>query len=81
MIIFLKNTMRAFFDMLIFFAPMLAVLVWFIVSLVVNIRTPEDHPKKKRRRLLLLISGVISGVWIVLLLALSVLLMLAVRNM
>ena len=81
MFLFIRETIRAFFDMLIFFWPMLAVLAWFIVSLIMNIRTPEDHPKKKRRRMMVLISGVISGVWLLLLLVLSGLLMLAVRNM
>ena len=81
MFIFIKSVMQIFFEILIFLWPMLAVLLWFIVSLVMNIRTPEDHPKKKRRKLLVLISGVITAVWIILLLALSVLLGMAVRNM
>ena len=81
MYIFIKSVRQIFFEILIFLWPMLAVLLWFIVSLVMNIRTPEDHPKKKRRKLLVLISGVITAVWIILLLALSVLLGMAVRNM
>lgn len=81
MIRFLKDFFGALFVLIFYFWPVIAAFVWFIMSLVVYLRTPEDHEKKKRRRLLLMISAVVSGVLILLLIVLAVLLTIAVKNM
>ena len=81
MIRFLISFFEALFFLILYCWPVIAAFVWFIVSLLVYLRTPGNHEKKKRRRLLLMISAVVSGVLILLLMVLAALLMIAVRNM
>ena len=77
----MKTYLELLLQLLMFFWPVFAVFAWFIISLVLFVRTPEEHPKRKLRRTLMIISAVISGVFLLLLLVLAVLLTIAVKNM
>ncbi len=80
----LKTYLDIFLQLQMIIWPVFAVLsvfVWFVISLILFLRTPEDHPKRKLRRTLMIISAVISGVFFLLLLVLSVLMTIAVKNM
>ena len=76
----MKTYLELLLQLLMFFWPVFAVFAWFIISLVLFVRTPEEHPKRKLRRTLMIISAVISGVFLLLLLVLAVLLTIAVKN-
>ena len=77
----MKTYLELLLQLLMIFWPVFAVFAWFIISLVLFVRTPEEHPKRKLRRTLMIISAVISGVFLLLLLVLAVLLTIAVKNM
>ncbi len=44
----------------------LAAIVWFIVSLVVCLKTPKGHEKRKAREITLFIAGIAAIVFVVL---------------
>ena len=77
----MKTYLELLLQLLMIFWPVFAVFAWFIISLVLFVRTPEEHPKRKLRRTLMIISAVISGIFLLLLLVLAVLLTIAVKNM
>ena len=60
----------------------LAVLVWFIVSLVLFIKCPdEDTDRRKKLKVMMIISSVVFGLLILAIVALIVILSLAIMNM
>lgn len=60
----------------------LAILIWFIVSLVLFIRCPdEDTDRRKKLKIMLIISSVIFGLLILAIIGLIVILSLAIMNM
>ncbi|MCH5348360.1 MAG: hypothetical protein J1E40_03485 [Oscillospiraceae bacterium] len=60
----------------------LAILIWFIVSLVLFIRCPdEDTDRRKKLKIMLIISSVVFGLLILAIIGLIVILSLAIMNM
>lgn len=60
----------------------LAILVWFIVSLVLFIKCPdEDADRRKKLKVMMIISSVVFGLLILAIVALVVILSLAIMNM
>lgn len=64
------------------FAPPAAMLLWFLIALVLYLRTPKEHVQtRKTRRTLLLIPGIILLVMLVSIAALAIQLALAIKHM
>jgi amino acid permease len=64
------------------FSPIIAVITWFIVSLVMFIKTPKDLlDKRKQRRTLLIVSSCVFGTMMVSIIAFIILLYLAIAHM
>lgn len=64
------------------FSPILAVITWFIISLVMFIKTPKDLlDKRKQRRTLLIVSSCVFGTMMVSIIAFIILLYLAIAHM
>ena len=60
----------------------LAILVWFIVSLVLFVKCPdEDTDRRKKLKIMMIISSVVFGLLILAIAALIVILSLAIMNM
>ena len=60
----------------------LAILVWFVVSLVLFIKCPdEDTERRKKLKIMMIISSVVFGLLILAIAALIVILSLAIMNM
>lgn len=60
----------------------LAVMIWFVVSLVQFLKTPkEDEKLRKQRRTELIISGVLTAILAVAIIALMILVMMAISHM
>lgn len=60
----------------------LAILIWFIVSLVLFIKCPdEDTDRRKKLKIMLIVSGVVLGLLILAIIALIIILSLAIMNM
>ena len=65
-----------------FFAIPVAVLIWFVVSLVLYLRRdPQDAELSRRRKILLIVSAVILGIIVLAIVAFWILLMIAIANM
>lgn len=58
-----------------------AIIIWFIVSLILYIRTPKNSEKYKTRKLLLILSLVATGLLVLAVLALMILMLLALTYM
>lgn len=64
------------------FSPIIAVITWFIISLVMFIKTPNDLlDKRKQRRTLLIVSSCVFGTMMVSIIAFIILLYLAIAHM
>lgn len=64
------------------FSPIIAVITWFIVSLVMFLKTPKDLlNKRKQRRTLLIVSSCVLGTMIVCIVSIIILLLLAIAHM
>jgi len=64
------------------FSPIIAVITWFIISLVMFIKTPKDLlDKRKQRRTLLIVSSCVFGTMMVSIIAFIILLYLAIAHM
>ena len=64
------------------FSPIVAVITWFIISLVMFIKTPKDLiDKRKQRRTLLIVSSCVFGTMMVSIIAFIILLYLAIAHM
>lgn len=64
------------------FTPIIAVITWFIISLVMFIKTPKDLlDKRKQRRTLLIVSSCVFGTMMVSIIAFIILLYLAIAHM
>ena len=67
---------------IIIFSPIIAVITWFIISLVMFIKTPKDLlDKRKQRRTLLIVSSCVFGTMMVSIIAFIILLYLAIAHM
>lgn len=67
---------------LMLFGLPLAVLIWFVVSLVQFLKTPKDDEKlRKERKTALITSGVLSAILAVAITALMILVMMAISHM
>ena len=65
-----------------FSAIPVAVLIWFVVSLVLYLRRdPQDDELSRRRKILLIVSAVILGIIVLAIVAFWILLMIAIANM
>lgn len=58
-----------------------AILIWFIVSLILFLRTPKDSPEYRKKRLMLVISGIFCLILVGLIAALMIVLMIEVAHM
>ena len=58
-----------------------AILIWFIVSLILFLRTPKDSPEYRKKRLMLVISGIFCLILVGLIAALMIVLMIGVAHM
>ena len=58
-----------------------AILIWFIVSLILFLRTPKDSPEYRKKRLMLVISGIFCLILVGLIAALMIALMIGVSHM
>jgi len=69
------------FTLLLFIIP-IALLVWFIISLVMYLRTPiENTELRKKRRLPLILSSIAFGIVLFVIIGFMLLMMLAVASM
>lgn len=59
----------------------IAILIWFIVSLILFLRTPKDAPEYRKNRLMLVISGIFCLILVGLIAALMIVLMIGVSHM
>lgn len=67
---------------IIIFTPIVGVIAWFIVSLVMFLKTPKDLlDKRKQRRTLLIVSSCVLGTMIVCIVSIIILLLLAIAHM
>ena len=58
-----------------------AILIWFIVSLILFLRTPKDAPERREKRRMLVISGIFCLILVGLIAALMIVLMIGVAHM
>lgn len=58
-----------------------AILIWFIVSLILFLRTPKDSPERREKRRMLVISGIFCLILVGLIAALMIALMIGVAHM
>lgn len=61
--------------------PVLAAIVFFIVSLVLFVKTPKDAPKRKTRKVLLIVSAVLMGVIIAAIVGFAIMFTMALMHM
>ncbi len=59
----------------------LAVVAFFVVSLVLFIKTPKGTEKRKSRKIMLIVSSVILGLFVATIIAIMIMMMLVVRFM
>ncbi|MCH5348363.1 MAG: hypothetical protein J1E40_03500 [Oscillospiraceae bacterium] len=78
---FMEILSNVLFFICIFWLP-IAILIWFIVSLVNFLRCPKENDyARKRFKRSMIISGTICGIMLLAVIALVVILSLAVMNM
>lgn len=66
----------------VFFGVPAAMLIWFMVSLILMLKTPKENTEKRRRRkIMTIVSGVIAGILVLVIGGFIALLALAVANM
>lgn len=58
-----------------------AILIWFIVSLILFLRTPKDAPERRKKRRMLVISGIFCLILVGLIAALMIALMIGIAHM
>ncbi len=67
---------------LMIFGVPLAVLIWFIVSLIKYLTTPAQEVElRKRRRTMLIFSGVLTAVFVLAIVGLIALVMMSIAHM
>ena len=65
-----------------FFGVPAAMVIWFIVSLIIMLKTPKENIEKRRKRkIMTIVSGVIAGVNVLVIGGLVALIALAIANM
>ncbi len=70
------------FLMILFFGIPVAVIVFFVVSLVKFLRTPKENTEKRKKwKTMLIVSSVFLGLLVVAVLAFIILMMLAIAYM
>ncbi len=62
-------------------APIFALIAFFIVSLVMFLKTPKDSPQRKTRKVLLIVSSVILGVFVAAVIGIAVMSSMAIMYM
>ena len=67
--------------LILFFGLPIGTVIWFVVSLVLFLRTPKDDPLFRGRRIRLIVSGILAGVLVTAVVALVILLMIAIVHM
>ncbi len=72
-----------FYGLALFFGCILpvAVLIWFAVSLFLFFGAPKTDPKRKRNKIMLIISGILLGIYVIMIVGLFLLVTAAIRNM
>lgn len=77
----ITDMLETLFTLSLFIIPA-ASLVWFIISLVMYMRTPKDNAElRKKRRLPFILSSIAFGVILFVVIAFMILMMLAVASM
>lgn len=67
---------------LMIFGVPLAVLIWFVVSLIKYFTTPAQEAElRKRRRKMLIFSGILTAVFVLAIVGLIVLVMMSIAHM
>lgn len=64
-----------------FVLPVLAVIVFFIVSLVLFLKAPKNSPKRKTCKVLLIISSVLLGIFVASVVGIAVMFSMAITYM
>ena len=59
----------------------IAIIIWFIVSLILFLRTPKDAPERRDKRRMLVISGIVCLILVGLIAALMIVLMIGIAHM
>lgn len=61
--------------------PVLAAIAFFVVSLVLFVKTPKDAPKRKTRKVLFIVSAVLMGVIIAAIVGFAIIFTMALMHM
>lgn len=69
------------FKYLMFGLPILALIAFFIVSLVLFVKAPKNSPQRKTRKVLLIVSFVILGVFVLTIIGFAVIFSMAIMYM
>ena len=67
--------MESVFYLILFLVVPTAAVVWFMVSLVRFVRTPKSDPKRRSRGSMALVSGIVMGLVITAVIAITALLL------
>ena len=76
-----SSSFDAFFILFIYFTPTLLALIWFIISLVMFKKVPQDHPKRRTRLVLVIVSACVAGCFLLLEGGLLALFLIGIKNM